>query len=277
MSDQEERSPFTEHLGELRDRLIHSFIAVGVGFVAAYFFKEQLFDILTAPLVTAMAKSGNAKLIFTGLPEAFFTYLKVALLAGIILATPVLFYEFWMFVSPGLYREEKKYILPIIILSLIFFIAGASFGYFIVFPYGFQFFLGFTTETIQAMPSMKEYLSFASKMLLAFGFVFELPLVLTFLSRMGLVTPAFLKKNRKYALLLFFVGAALITPPDVVTQVMMAMPLILLYEIGILGAKIFGKTSKSDSDEESDDKQEEEISEFDDDPETNDVDSELGN
>ncbi|MCG8552793.1 MAG: twin-arginine translocase subunit TatC, partial [Desulfobacterales bacterium] len=226
---------------ELRDRLVRSFIAVGVGFVCAYFFKEQLFDILTAPLVTAMAKSGHAKLIFTGLPEAFFTYLKVALLGGIILATPVLFYEFWMFVSPGLYRDEKKYLLPIIFLSLIFFIAGSSFGYFIVFPYGFQFFLGFTTETIQAMPSMKEYLSFASKMLLAFGFVFELPLVLTFLSRMGLVTPAFLKKNRKYALLLFFVGAAIITPPDVVTQVMMAMPLILLYEVGIIGATIFSR------------------------------------
>ncbi len=258
MSDQEKRSPFTEHLGELRDRLIHAFIAVGVGFVVAYFFKEQLFDILTAPLVTAMAKSGNAKLIFTGLPEAFFTYLKVALLAGIILATPVLFYEFWMFVSPGLYREEKKYMLPIIILSLIFFIAGASFGYFIVFPYGFQFFLGFTTETIQAMPSMKEYLSFASKMLLAFGFVFELPLVLTFLSRMGLVTPAFLKKNRKYALLVFFVGAAMITPPDVVTQIMMAMPLIILYEVGILGASAFSRKSSVQEEEGNDDENDEE-------------------
>lgn len=273
MSDQEERSPFTEHLGELRDRLVHAFIAVGLGFVVAYFFKEQLFDILTAPLVTAMAKSGNAKLIFTGLPEAFFTYLKVALLAGIMLATPVLFYEFWMFISPGLYREEKKYMLPIIILSLVFFLAGASFGYFIVFPYGFEFFLGFTTETIQAMPSMKEYLSFASKMLLAFGFVFELPLVLTFLSRMGIVTPAFLKKNRKYALLLFFVGAAIITPPDVVTQIMMAMPLILLYEIGILGAKIFGKKSKLD--DENNDEEEEDIPEFDEDPKTDDIDSEL--
>ncbi len=269
MSDQEEKSPFTEHLGELRDRLIRAFIAVGIGFVTAYFFKEQLFEILTAPLVTAMAKSGHAKLIFTGLPEAFFTYLKVALLAGIILATPVLFYEFWMFVSPGLYREEKKYLLPIIILSLIFFIAGASFGYFIVFPYGFQFFLGFTSETIQAMPSMKEYLSFASKMLLAFGSVFELPLILTFLSRMGLVTPAFLKKNRKYALLLFFVGAAIITPPDVVTQVMMAMPLILLYEIGILGARVFGKTSVVDG--ENDDEPEEEIQESDDEPEADDT------
>jgi sec-independent protein translocase protein TatC len=126
---------------------------------------------------------------------------------------------------------------------------------------------------------MKEYHSFASKMLLAFGFVFELPLVLTFLSRMGLVTPAFLKKNRKYALLIFFVGAAIITPPDVVTQIMMAMPLILLYEIGILGAKIFGKASKSDSEEENDDddEQEEELSEFDDDPETDDINSDLEN
>jgi sec-independent protein translocase protein TatC len=252
MSDQEEKSPFTEHLGELRDRLIHAFIAVGLGFAVAYFFKEKLFELLTAPLVTAMAKSGNAKLIFTGLPEAFFTYLKVALLGGIVLATPVLFYEFWMFVSPGLYRDEKKYLLPIIILSLIFFLAGASFGYFIVFPYGFQFFLGFTTETIQAMPSMKEYLSFASKMLLAFGFVFELPLVLTFLSRMGLVTPAFLKKNRKYALLLFFVGAAVITPPDVVTQIMMAMPLIILYEVGIIGASLFSRKAAVQEDPEED-------------------------
>jgi sec-independent protein translocase protein TatC len=168
-----------------------------------------------------------------------------------------------MFVSPGLYREEKKYILPIIILSLIFFIAGASFGYFIVFPYGFQFFLGFTTETIQAMPSMKEYLSFASKMLLAFGFVFELPLVLTFLSRMGLVTPAFLKKNRKYALLLFFVVAAILTPPDVVSQIMMAMPLIVLYEVGIIGASIFARKStaqEEDGDNEEDEEDEASVS-----------------
>ncbi|MBW2654993.1 MAG: twin-arginine translocase subunit TatC [Deltaproteobacteria bacterium] len=246
----EEKSPFTEHLGELRDRLVRSFIAVAIGFVAAYFFKEKLFEILIAPLVIAMGENGNAQMIFTGLPEAFFTYLKVALLTGIILATPVLFYEFWMFVSPGLYRAEKKYFLPIVFLSVFFFAVGASFGYFIVFPYGFKFFLGFATETISAMPSMKEYLSFASKMLLAFGFVFELPLVLTFMARMGLVTVPFLKKNRKYAILLFFVGAALITPPDVVTQVMMALPLMLLYEISIIGAKIFGKKKTDDSEDE---------------------------
>lgn len=241
----EEKSPFTEHLSELRDRLIRSFVAVGIGFFGAYFFKEKLFEILTAPLLKAMGNNPHTSMIFTGLPEAFFTYLKVSLLTGIILATPVLFYEFWMFVSPGLYRNEKKYFLPIVILSVFFFIVGASFGYFIVFPYGFKFFLGFATDTIHAMPSMKEYLSFASKMLLAFGFVFELPLVLTFMARMGLVTVPFLQKNRKYALLLFFVGAALITPPDVVTQVMMAMPLMILYEISIVGARIFGRETVS--------------------------------
>ena len=245
----EEKSPFTEHLGELRDRLVRSFIAVAVGFVAAYFFKEKLFEILTAPLVKAMGNNENMRMIFTGLPEAFFTYLKVSFLAGIILATPVLFYEFWMFVSPGLCRAEKKYFLPIVFLSVFFFVIGASFGYFIVFPYGFQFFLGFATKTIYAMPSMKEYLSFASKMLLAFGFVFELPLILTFMARMGLVTVPFLKKNRKYAILLFFVAAALITPPDVITQIMMALPLMLLYEISIIGARIFGKKKTEDLDE----------------------------
>ncbi len=248
----EAKTPFTEHLGELRDRLVRSFIAVGVGFAIAYMFKEKLFQILTAPLVSAMEVDGNARMIFTGLPEAFFTYLKVSLLAGIIVATPVLFYQFWMFVSPGLYRKEKKYLFPVVILSVFFFVLGSSFGYFIVFPYGFQFFLGFATDTIQAMPSMKEYLSFASKMLLAFGFVFELPLVLTFMARMGLVTVPFLKKNRKYALLLFFVGSALITPPDVITQVMMALPLMILYEISILGARIFGRKPIEPTDETDD-------------------------
>ena len=130
------------------------------------------------------------------------------------------------------------------VLSSIFFVGGALFGYFIVFPYGFDFFLGFATETIRPMPSMKEYLSFSAKLLLAFGLVFELPLVITFLARLGIVSVPFLKKNRKYALLLFFVGAAILTPPDVVTQVMMAGPLMVLYEISIVGARIFGRKEK---------------------------------
>ena len=141
-------------------------------------------------------------------------------------------------------------LIPIVILSTFFFVGGSLFGYFVVFPFGFKFFLGFATETIRPLPSMKEYLGFSAKLLLAFGLVFELPLVLTFLARLGVVSVDFLKKNRKYALLLFFVGAAILTPPDVITQVMMALPLILLYEISIVGAKIFGKKNKAE--EESD-------------------------
>ncbi|MDH3343719.1 MAG: twin-arginine translocase subunit TatC [Desulfobacteraceae bacterium] len=244
--DDEKKIPFTSHLEELRRRLIISFIAVAIGFVLSYGFKEKLFQILTRPLISVM-KTGD-KLIFTGLPEAFFTYLKVAFLSGIILATPIIFYQFWVFVAPGLYHKEKRLMVPIVFLSTLFFVGGSFFGYFIVFPYGFKFFLGFASETIRPLPSMREYLSFASKLLLAFGLVFELPLVITFLAKLGMVSVSFLKKNRKYALLLFFVGAAILTPPDVVTQVMMALPLMVLYEISIIGARIFGKKTPEKDD-----------------------------
>ncbi|MBW2177711.1 MAG: twin-arginine translocase subunit TatC, partial [Deltaproteobacteria bacterium] len=209
------------------------------GFAGSYAFKEKLFDILTAPLIAVM-KPGET-LIYTNLPEAFFTFLKSALISGLMLASPVIIYQFWMFVAPGLYQKEKRMMIPVVILSTLFFVGGSLFGYFIVFPFGFKFFLGFASETIRPLPSMKEYLSFSSKLLLAFGLVFELPLVLTFLAKLGIVSVEFLKKNRKYALLLFFAGAAILTPPDVVTQVMMALPMMLLYEVSIVGAKIFGK------------------------------------
>lgn len=238
--------PFTGHLEELRKRLIVCFVSVGIGFALSYGFKEQLFQILTRPLIAVMA--ADDKMIFTGLPEAFFTYLKVAFLSGLMLSTPIILYEFWMFVAPGLYQKEKRLLVPIVFLSTFFFLGGSLFGYFVVFPFGFKFFLGFASETIQPLPSMKEYLSFSAKLLLAFGLVFELPLVITFLSKMGLVTVDFLKKNRKYALLLFFAGAAILTPPDVVTQIMMAVPLMILYEISIIGARIFGKKKSTESD-----------------------------
>ena len=237
--DTDDKIPFSAHLEELRKRLITSFIAVAVGFGVCYGFKEKLFQILTQPLISVMNQGET--LIYTGLPEAFFTFLKVSFLGGLMLASPVIIYQFWMFVAPGLYDREKRLLLPIVFLSTIFFVGGALFGYFIVFPFGFKFFLGFATETIRPMPSMKEYLSFSAKLLLAFGLVFELPLVITFLARLGLVSVEFLKKNRKYAILLFFIGAAILTPPDVVTQIMMAVPLMLLYEISIVGARIFGK------------------------------------
>ncbi|MBW2567984.1 MAG: twin-arginine translocase subunit TatC [Deltaproteobacteria bacterium] len=234
-----EKIPFTGHLEELRKRLVVCFIAISIGFVASYGFKEQIFQILSRPLISAMG-TGD-KLIFTGLPEAFFTYLKVAFLTGIMLAAPVILYEFWIFIAPGLYKKERSLLVPIVFISSFFFIGGSLFGYFVVFPFGFKFFLGFASDTIQALPSMKEYLGFSAKLLLAFGLVFELPVVITFLAKLGIVSVDFLKKNRKYALILFFVGAAIITPPDVITQIMMALPLMLLYEISILGARAFGK------------------------------------
>ena len=157
------------------------------------------------------------------------------------LSAPVIFYEFWMFIAPGLYKQERKLLLPIVLLSSVFFVGGALFGYFIVFPFGFKFFLSFATETIRPLPSMKEYLGFSAKLLLAFGLVFELPLIITFLARLGIVSVAFLNKNRKFAILLIFIVAAILTPPDVVTQILMAVPLMMLYELSILGAKIFGK------------------------------------
>lgn len=236
-SQEEDKIPFTEHLEELRKRLIICFIAIGVGFVLCFAVKEKLFELLSLPLVSMM-KPGE-KLIYTGLPEAFFTYMKLSFLCGILLASPVILYQFWMFVAPGLYSTEKKMMAPILILSTFFFLGGGAFGYFVVFPIGFQFFLGFSTDTISPMLSMREYLSFASLFLFVFGLIFELPLVLIFFVKLGIVSIAFLQKNRKYAILLIFVIAAILTPPDIISQTMMAVPMMILYEISIIGAKIF--------------------------------------
>jgi sec-independent protein translocase protein TatC len=150
-------------------------------------------------------------------------------------------YQLWMFIAPGLYHKEKRLLLPVVFLSSFFFLGGALFGYYVVFPFGFKFFMGFASEAIKPLPSMKEYLSFSTKLLIAFGIVFEMPLFITFLAKLGMVDVQFLKTKRKYAILLFFVFASILTPPDVITQVMMAGPLMLLYEISIVGARVFGK------------------------------------
>jgi sec-independent protein translocase protein TatC len=242
MNQNKDKINLTDHLTELRSRLIKCFFVITAGFGLCYFFKEKIFFFLIKPLRNALEENGQ--LIFTSLPEAFFTYLKTALLSGIIITLPFIIYQFWLFVSPGLYSREKKAVAVLTFLSVLFFAAGASFAYFLVFPYGFNFLLGFADENIKALPSMKEYFSFASKLLFAFGLAFELPLVLSGLSKMGIVSPDFLKKQRKYAVLIFFIFAALITPPDVVTQIMMAVPMVLLYELGILGAVLFGRKNK---------------------------------
>ena len=226
------KMPFTAHLEELRRRLIYCIIAVGVGFGACYYFSKQIFEIMMLPLLQALPE--GEKLIYTGLPEAFFTYLKVGLYGGIILAIPVISYQLWGFVAPGLYKHEKKYFIPFVIISSILFVVGGFFGYFVVFPFGFQFFVGFADENLRAMPAVKEYFSLAIKLLFGFGIVFELPLVMVFLGKMGLVNHKKLAKGRKYAVLAVVVVAAILTPPDVISQVLMAIPLLILYEISIL-------------------------------------------
>ncbi len=230
-NEEEYKMSFSEHLEELRNRLIRILIAVGVGFVVSYFFSKQLFYFLSLPLIEVLPK--NNTLIYTALPEAFFTYLKISLFAGIFLASPYIFYQIWKFISPGLYSEEKKYVFPFVIISTIFFITGACFGYFIVFPFGFKFFIGFQSDYIKALPSLKQYLGFAVKLLFAFGIIFEMPVIMYFLAKIKLVTSQLLTKNRRYTIVLIFVAAALLTPPDVFTQLLMALPLIVLYELSI--------------------------------------------
>ncbi|MBW1732132.1 MAG: twin-arginine translocase subunit TatC [Deltaproteobacteria bacterium] len=247
----DEKQPFLSHLEELRRRLVACAIAVGIGFIAAYFFKERLFQILILPLKRVMPPGDQ--LIFTNLPEMFFTYLKVAFVAGLLAAAPFIFYEIWMFVAPGLYQKEKKFLIPFVISSSILFVGGALFGYFIVFPFGFKFFMSFANEYIKPLPSVKQYFAFSTKLLLAFGLVFELPVVAFFLAKMGLINDTFLKKQRKFALLLIFVMAAILTPPDVVTQLMMAGPLMALYEISILVTKLAGKKKEEKEEPEDED------------------------
>ncbi len=237
-----------EHLGELRTRLVRSFIAVGLAFVVCYTFAEPLFAELCKPLISALPE--GSKLIFTALPEAFFVYVKVGFVAAIFLVSPYLFYQIWSFVSPGLYEEEKKYMIPMALISAIFFFSGAGFCFFVVFPYAFTFFVGFASEQIAAMPSLNEYLGFALKLLLAFGLIFEMPLFTFFLARMGVLTASIMRKARRYAILCIFVIAAILTPPDVISQILMAMPMMLLYEASIGVAATFGRKPKTSNEEE---------------------------
>jgi sec-independent protein translocase protein TatC len=235
----EKKLPLTSHLQELRKRLVLSFIAVGLGFVICYAFAQSLFDILAAPLIKMMPPGGS--LIFTSVAEAFFTYMKVAFIAGMVLTSPIVLFQVWAFVAPGLYRHEKRYVVPFVLAGSVAFAAGILFGYLVALPVGFRFLLGYATDFIKPMPSIKEYLSFSIKFLLAFGLVFEFPVVLVLLARIGVIDAKMLARQRKYAILLIFIFAAVMTPPDLISQVMMALPLMGLFELSILLSRLFGK------------------------------------
>lgn len=237
-----------DHLAELRRRICFALLGVLVGFLLCYGFSEYLFDWLCKPLVEAMPDTSH--LIYTGLPEGFLTHVKVALVAGIFIGSPFIFYQFWAFIAPGLYAEERRYIVPIALFSALFFICGAAFGYLLVFPMAFKFFMSYNTEYVVAMPKLSEYLDFSLQLLIAFGVVFEMPLVAFFLARMGVVTVKLMRRIQRYAILGIFIVAAVLTPPDVTSQLCMAVPLLILYEFSILVVKVFGKRQKTVKTEE---------------------------
>jgi sec-independent protein translocase protein TatC len=227
------RMPLTAHLEELRTRLIRALIAVAIGFAISYGVSEWLVAWLLRPL-TAL-RPEEALVIGTGVTDAFFTKLKVSFIAGIFLASPAVFYQAWQFIAPGLYEREKRVALPFSAAASFFFVAGAAFCYYLVFPVAFRFFLDeFTSVGIAAQIRVSEYLTFTSRMLLAFGATFELPVVTFFLARVGLVTHRTMLAWSRYAIVAIFVVAAVLTPgPDVASQMLMATPLLVLYALSI--------------------------------------------
>jgi sec-independent protein translocase protein TatC len=241
----EKKMPFIQHLEELRRRLVVCAIAVGVGFLACYAFADEIFHILCMPWLNALPKEQTVKLIATAPHEAFFTYMKVAFIAGMMLAVPVILYELWCFIAPGLYEKEKRAVLPVVFFSSLFFLGGALFGYFCVFPYGFQFFASFATDYITPMITTREFLTFTTRMLIGFGLVFELPIFAFFLAKLGLITAPLMRRIRKVAIIVIFIVAAAVTPgPDVFSQLMMAGPLLILYEASVWIVHFFGKKEK---------------------------------
>lgn len=240
--------PLLKHLGDLRRALTRIVIIILIGFVGCYSIAEPLYAFLSAPLTAALPEGST--LIYTSPQGAFFTYLKVSFMAAILFTTPFTFYQVWAFIAPGLYKQEKAAITPLAIISAFFFTSGATFCYYMVFPIAFKFFIGFTTDMIIPMISVEEYLAFATKLVLAFGLVFEMPLFSFFLSRMGLLKPEHMRKHRKYAILAIFIIAAILTPPDIFSQVLMAGPMCLLYELSIYVAVwARKKPKKTDSDQ----------------------------
>lgn len=226
------------HLQDLRKRLTRSAIAILVGFLGCYAFAQKILKVLMQPMLDALKQS---HFIYTMPTEAFFTEMKIAFVAGIFASSPYIFYQIWQFVAPGLYSHERRWIIPIALASALFFTSGAMFGYFVVFPFGFEFFASYTSDILVFTPKLDEYLDFALKLLFAFGIVFELPLFIFFLAKLGIVTHTGLRAKRKYAILGAFIIAAALTPPDAISQTMMAVPLCILYEVGIWLAFFFGK------------------------------------
>ena len=238
------------HLAELRKRLLISIATIFVMFIISFGFWEYILDWMIMPLKEALPAGSNV--IFTKVGEAFFTALKVSFFAAIILSLPVIFWQLWLFIAPGLYEHEKKFILPFVLSATAMFILGALFAYYIVFPFGFSYLINFGSQLFTALPSIGEYVGFFTKLMFGFGLAFELPVITFFLATLGLVTDESLKEFFKYAIIIIFAIAAILTPPDVLSQLLMAGPLIILYGVSIIIAKIINPAKKDEDTEEED-------------------------
>ena len=239
------------HLAELRTRLAYSVLSVIVLFGISFIFYEPILDWMKQPLLDAMPE-GQQMMIATGVAEAFFTAIKVAFFSGIILALPIIFWQFWMFIAPGLYANEKKMVVPFVASATIMFLMGASFAYYVVVPFGFEFLVNFGNTIVTVTPRIGEYVGFFTKIMVGFGISFELPVITFFFAVLGLVTDQSLKSFFKYAVIIIFVVASLLTPPDVLTQLLMAGPMIILYGVSIYIAKIVNPAQPDEDDKEED-------------------------
>ena len=249
MNDEKSKQgSFVEHLTELRSRLVKSFIYLFVIFIISYFFSENIYRFLVEPYAEAVKNDDiNRRLIFTALHETFITYLKVAFFAAIFITSPIILTQVWKFIAPGLYKNEKRALLPYLIATPTLFLLGGMLVYYLVMPLAIKFFLTFETSAqvtslpIQLEAKVNEYLSLIMRLIFAFGISFQLPVLLSLLARTGFIDSEYLKKRRKYVVVIIFALAAILTPPDPITQIGLGIPLLILYELSILSVKIIEK------------------------------------
>jgi len=254
MSKTDNKTGFLSHLVELRKRLINSFICLLFFFLFCYYFSEYIYGFLVDPYAQAVKDGGvGRRLIFTALQETFITYLKVSFFAAFFFTSPFILIQIWKFIAPGLYDNEKSAIMPYLVLTPILFILGGALVYYLVMPLAIKFFLSFessginTRLPIQLEAKVNEYLSLIMKLIFAFGLSFQLPVILSLLARIGMVDSIFLKKRRKYVIVIIFASAAILTPPDPITQIGLAIPLLILYELSIFSVKIIESKKKENA------------------------------
>ena len=244
---QETEETFLSHLIELRTRLVRVLLVFFVAAAPMLYFSAELYDVLAYPLMRSLPE--GSRMIATGVITPFLIPMKISIMAGFLLALPLVLYQAWAFVAPGLYSHEKKLVLPLVVSSTLLFFLGVAFCYFFVFGKVFTFIQSFAPKSVSAMPDIEAYLSFVLTMFVAFGAAFEVPIVVVVLARMGLVSIEKLKGFRAYFTVLAFIIAAVLTPPDVVSQLALAIPMVLLYEVGIVAAQVFIKHTQAPAEE----------------------------